>query len=105
MQWNRNDNDKFSAHADTNHNLFAAVSVVCIQYVREEIITLQSHWNTGDLKKIIQKTSKDNGTSFAVPHFVAFICRQMDIGGQEDGLRKHAKTAMHGETISVGDQF
>ena len=41
-----------------------------------------------------------------VPHFVAFICRQMDIGGQEDGyMRKHAKTAMHGETISVGDQF
>ena len=22
VQWNRNDNDKFSAHADTNHNLF-----------------------------------------------------------------------------------
>ena len=26
-----------------------------------------------------------------VPHFVAFICRQMDIGGQEDG-QTHAKT-------------
>ena len=26
MQWNRNDNDKFSAHADTNHNLFVCSS-------------------------------------------------------------------------------
>lgn len=35
VQWNRNDNDKFSAHADTNHNLFVSDTNRIVCYDRD----------------------------------------------------------------------